>query len=244
MSQATKNDIDKAKEYLRRRLSAEVSMEHYLDRKLSEAAKEIVSLACKRSIPPTLFSFSYDPFLTFEVDRIINKITDEIEEYDLLLATKTDREDKSVLLAYANRDINGVSYRQRLENYTLRFKLELQDLIGAGLLLGMAKSKLTNVVLSAYKRPYTNSIASDREHKGQSSYSRLLLLTRHTIADTWMHADMEYHRRLGAIGFIPYRGSSYPCDTCSDHAGRFHDFAEPYPPFHPRCVCYAVPIYQ
>lgn len=240
----SKADIEKAKAYLRQRLDAELRMEHYLDSVLVKAAREIVELAYKRSIPPTLFSFNYDPFMAAEIDRVIKKLTAQIEEYDFLMATSTPKSDKKELLPYINREIDGITYSERLNNYTSRFKLELQDYIAAGLALGLPKQATAREIVRTYKKPYWGTIISDREHRGASSYTRLLLLVRHTIADAWMHADMEYHIRNGAIGFITYRGSSYPCDLCSDYAGVFHTFVEPYPPLHPSCKCYAIPVYK
>lgn len=236
MVQPKQSDIAQAKEYLRRRLAAEVSMEHYLDRKLLAAAREIISLAYGRRIPPTLFSFEYDPFLSAEVTNIINALVDEIEEYNILVATITDREDKGALVPYIYREIDGATYRDRLNLYGTKFKLELQHFIAAQMMLGFSKTDTSQHIAAEYKHL--------KEGKGYASYPRLLTLTRHTIADAWMHADMEYHLRRGAIGFITYRGSSYPCDTCSDYAGRFHTFAEPYPPLHVRCCCIAVPVYK
>lgn len=244
MRNPTRNEIADAKSYIRRRLSAEVSMEHYLDRQLLKAANEIISIAYNRNIPPSMFSFQYDPVLSYEVDRIIRKLLSDLEEFNYRMATATDKEDSDTLLLYINREISGFTYHERMVVYTSRFQSEIQNFIGAGLLLGWGMDKVLKSYRESYKTPYANTIMSDIKHKGMSSYNRLLVLTRHTIADAWMHADMEYSRRMGAIGFIPYRGSNYPCDTCSDHAGRFHDFSEPYPPFHPRCVCYAVPIYN
>ena len=218
-------------------------MEHFLDRVLLNAAKEIVSLAYSRNIPATMFSFNYDPFLAVEVDRIIRKLIQDIEEYDFMLALSTDKSDESVLRPYMNREIGGITYQDRLFSYANRFKLEMQDLIGAGLMLGYGITKMKEAVSKSFKKPYINSIASDKPHRGQSSYHRLLVLTRHTIADTWMYADMEQAIRKGAIGFYSFRGSSYPCQLCNDMANRFHTFEEPYPPYHPSCMCYAVPVY-
>lgn len=236
MVQPKQSDIAQAKEYLRRRLAAEVSMEHYLDRKLLAAARKIISLAYGRHIPPTLFSFEYDPFLAAEVTNIINALVDEIEEYNLLIATMTDREDKDALVPYIYREIDGATYRDRLNLYATKFKLELQHFIATQMMLGFSKTDTSQHIAAEYKHL--------KEGKGYASYPRLLTLTRHTIADAWMHADMEYHIRKGAIGFISRRASNYPCQLCDDMARVFHTFAEPYPPYHPHCVCIAIPIYQ
>lgn len=244
MIQPKQSDIKEAREYLRRRLAAEVSMEHYLDRRLIAAAKEIVEYAYSGNIPPTLFSFQYDPFLAYEVERIIRILIYEIEDYDFELADSTNRNEGKTLLSYITREIDGFTYHDRLALCSNRFRDEVEQFIKAGLVAGLTKYALESVIAKSYKTPYKNTIISDVEHRGFTAYPRLLLLTRHTIADAWMHADMEYHLRRGAIGFITYRGSSFPCDLCSDYAGRFHTFDEPYPPLHNNCKCYAVPIYK
>lgn len=244
MTQPSKTDIEEAKKYLRKRLSCELSMIAFLDARLLKAAKEIVSLAYKRNIPPTMFSFEYDIVLSHEVDAIIEKLTEEIREENYTLALSTNKTDKGLILEYITRDINGSSYSDRLKLYTDRFKMELEDFLVGGLMLGYSAYKTMDLIRKSYKDPYNNSVTSEYKRKGFTSYARMSLLVRHTIADAWMYADMEQAIRNGAIGFISYRGSSYPCSLCDDNAGRFHTFAEPYPPYHPHCVCYAVPIYN
>lgn len=242
--QPKESDIRNAKDYLKRRLDAELGMEHYLDRRLLAAAKEIVSLAYRRNIPPTLFSFGYDPILSREVNSIIYALVDELEEYNERLALKTDKSDKDTLLPYIHRDIDGITYGQRMDNYCTRFKMELQDYIAVGLALGLSKQSLIEEVNRTYKQPYKGSILTGTEHKGQSSYSRLKTLTRYTIADTWMYADELWMQRKGAIGYLVFRGSSYPCQVCDDQTGWLHTFMDSFPLYHPNCCCYAVPIYN
>lgn len=238
------SDIREAKEYIRKRIEAELSMEHYLDFVLMRSAKKIVELAYKRSIPPSMFSFNFDPFMASEIDKVILELLYDIEDYDIKMATATEKADDNTLLPYINREIDGITYNQRLSNYTTRFKLELQDFVTAGLVAGLSQQDLLTEIRTSFKKPYTSSLLADTPHFGQSAYTRLLVLTRHTIADAWMYADMESARQRGAVGFFSYRGSGYPCQLCDDMANRFHTFAEPYPPYHPRCVCYAVPVFN
>ena len=243
--QPTTSEINDAKQYLRRRLNAEMSMEHRLEALLMQAAREIVAFAYERNIPSTLFSFQYDTLLTYEVDRIIARLRQQIEEYDILMATSTDKAERSDLLSYIYRDIDGYTYSDRLTLYTDRFKQELQLFIAAGLVAGFTKEQTISEIAKGYKQPYKGTILADKPHpSGFTSFTRLLILTRHTIAEAWMHADMEQAIRGGATGFITYRGSNYPCDVCSDYAGVFHTFAEPYPPLHCNCKCYAIPVYS
>lgn len=182
MAQPRKIDVEEAKEYIRRRVAAEVSMEHYLDRKLLAAAREIIELAYSRNIPPTLFSFEYDPYLAMKVRDVIRKLIEEIEEYNYFMAVSTDRADKNTLLPYIHREINGSTYHDRLNLYTTKFKLEMQHYIAGRMMLGFSKTDAKQHIAAEYKHL--------KDKRGYSSYKRLLLLTRHTIADAWMHADM------------------------------------------------------
>lgn len=243
MNNPSEYDIIAAKEYLKKRLSAENSMEHFLDSILLKAAREIVSLCYRANIPPTLFSFSYDPIISLQVNRIIAQLEDDIYEMNMELALKTDKDDRESLMPYFDREINGITYSDRLHAYTSNFKKELQEFILVGLVVGMGEQKLKDHIRDSYKIPYKKGVISDKPHKGYSSYERMQLLTRHTIADVWMYAQAEWMRKNGAVGYMVYRGSSYPCAACDDNTG-YHPITEYTLPVHPRCCCYAVPIYN
>ena len=242
MKQPNSSDILEAKEYIRKRLDAELAMEHYLDRQLLKAAREIVSLAYSYNIPPTQFSFDYDMVLSFKVSQIIAKLKTLIEEYDIMLALSTPKMEEETLTEHIFREIDGITYSQRLNTYTNKFKSELESFISAGLIAGLSSSGLTNEIKKTYKHPKQGSIISDKV-KGFSSYSRLLLLARHTIADAWMYADGEWMRKNGAVGYMVYRGSSYPCSVCDMTVG-YHPINDYVLPVHPNCMCYAVPVYK
>lgn len=239
----TNKDIGAAKEYLRERLSRENSMEYFLDRSILHAAREIVDLCYSSNIPASVFSFDYDPLVSMEIKRIIAELEDELYEYNMALATENSKEDKNVLLLYATREINGASYEDRMHVYASKFKMELQDLIKAGLIASMGIQQMKDYIRAVFKRPYKGTIISKYPHKGFSSYERMKLLTRHTIADTWMHADHEWMLKNGAVGYMVYRGSSYPCSVCDMNVG-FHPINIETLPVHPNCCCYAVPIFQ
>ena len=191
MNNPSENDIAAAKDYLKKRLSAENSMEHFLDSMLLKAAREIVTLCYKANIPPTLFSFSYDPIISLQVNRIIAQLEDDIYEMNAELAMKTDKDDREILIPYFDREINGATYSDRLHTYINNFKKELQEFILVGLISGVGEQKLKDNIRESYKTPYKKGIISNRPHKGYSSYERLQLLTRHTIADVWMYAQAE-----------------------------------------------------
>ncbi len=95
MRQPTSKEIEEAKDYLRQRLNAELSMENNLLAIMYQAAKEIVAVSYKYNIPPSLFSFSYNKELQQEVEAIITNLRELIEDYTetLAVANHTDEEE-------------------------------------------------------------------------------------------------------------------------------------------------------
>ena len=62
----------------------------------------------------------------------------------------------------------------------------------------------------------------------------------------WNEHDWRTAKGLGALGYYIERGSSYPCDTCEDHTGRFFkiDDRENIPQYHRNCRCFVVFVYD
>lgn len=236
----TNKDIKAAKEYLLERLRAERSIVLHTNNLIDEAVKQIVELAYKYNVPVDNFSFEDNPALSLEVDFIINNLIDTLEEYTYTLATYTDLEEDDILIPYINRDIQGKTFQERMEEKKTSFKTEIGEILKIALLLSLTKTNAIEEALNAMK---TVSRVIKPNIKGMRTFHSLILLERHIIADTWMYASERDMIRRGAIGFYSYRGSSYPCQTCDDNRG-FHTFADPFPPYHNRCCCYAVPVFN
>ena len=48
----------------------------------------------------------------------------------------------------------------------------------------------------------------------------------------------------GATGWYSVRGSDYDCDYCDSMAYIVHPITEMFEAYHPRCMCYPVPVYN
>ena len=66
----TDKEIEEAKEYLRQRLDAELSMRTNLQIVMIEAAKQIIDISYRYKISPELFRFSANRQLQEEVDEV------------------------------------------------------------------------------------------------------------------------------------------------------------------------------
>ena len=91
----TDKEIEEAKEYLRQRLDAELSMRTNLQIVMIEAAKQIIDISYRYKISPELFRFSANRQLQEEVDAIILSLLEIIEDYTYTLAVATHEDNKA-----------------------------------------------------------------------------------------------------------------------------------------------------
>lgn len=264
MKQPTNKEIEEAKDYLRQRLNAELSMENNLLAIMYQAAKEIIAISYKHNVPPSQFRFSYNEELQQEVDAVIANLRELIEDYTETLSVATHTDEKEHIIAFINRESHGQTLSERMDTYTTRYKKELEVAIASGLLLNVSEDKLLSSIKESRKAPLFNQHIRKAISKGNpvisrleipetygvghtnSSFTALNNLTNFAIAEGWMDYFALIAQRNGAIGFMSFRGSSYPCQQCDDETTYFHIFSngDPVPPYHAHCCCYIVPIYE
>lgn len=213
----TDKEIEEAKEYLRQRLDAELSMRTNLQIVMIEAAKQIIDISYRYKISPELFRFSANRQLQEEVDAIILSLLEIIEDYTYTLAVATHEDNKDAIITCITRESYGKTFTQRAREYVDRFskgypiisRLGVQESFGVG--------------------------------RTVSSWTALSDLTEYAVAEGWMkHWELQA-KACGAVGFFVMRGSSYPCNICDDEVG-FHVEWDKLPPYHGHCKCFAVPV--
>lgn len=264
MKQPTSREIEEAKDYLRQRLNAELSMKDNLLAIMYQAAKEIIAVSYKYNVPPNQFSFSYNKELQQEVETIIANLRELIEYYTETLAVATHTDEEEQIIAFIKRESHGKTLVERINVYSIQFKKELEVAIASGILLNVTEDKLLSSIKESRKSPLLNQHIKQATSKGfpvisrlkvpetygvgrtNSSFTALDNLTNFAIAEGWMNYFAMIAQKNGATGFMSFRGSSYPCQQCDDETTYFHIFSngDPVPPYHAHCCCYIVPIYE
>lgn len=259
----TNKEIEEAKDYIRQRLNAEQSMSDNLLAIMYQAAKEIIAASYKHNIPPSQFSFSYNEELHKEVESIIDNLRYLIQDYTETLAVSNHTDEKDHTIAFINRKSYGKTLVSRIKEYTTQFRKEIEASIAAGLLLSVVERSLLTSIKSNRKSPLLNPYITGTASKGYSVIQRLKVpetygigrtnssftaidgLTRFAIAEGWMDYFALTAKKNGAIGFMSFRGSGYPCQQCDDETTYLHLFSngDPIPPYHGHCCCYFVPQY-
>lgn len=253
----TETQIREAKEFLLKRIDAEISAERNIRKYMSDAAMEIVSISVRYRIPPRLFRFSADKNLEMEVDRVLGELKDKIVYATERLSVYDREDDMDGILSFMGMERFGKTFRERDSIYVNRYKYELEAAVAAGMLYGKAKEEISDAIKVNLESPFNNEDIKGSFGKGMaatriksrgisygagrsnSAYNMIRYLSRNEIASAWMWWYGMDASRNGARGFYSFRGSSYPCALCDDMAG-YHRIDEFRYHWHPNCRCFFV----
>lgn len=258
MKQPTKKQIQDAKDFIKLRLQAEISMQSHLEELLVQAAKEIIDISFKYDIQPAMFRFSANENLKRDVSEVLRKLRELIYDYTETLSVYDRKEERDAIVDFINREDHGKTLSERIGIYCNRFQYEVEAAIAAGLIAGIGKDKIKNSVKSYLNAPYANPFfkrAADNGGaaatriktdgvsygvgKSNSAYNSLNTLTRFAVGSAWMLFWGLEHKDKGYTGFYSYRGSSYPCSYCDSMVG-YHPISDYQNQWHIRCCCYFV----
>lgn len=238
-------DIEAAQTYLKKRLDAELSMDYNLQIVMRGAAKRIVEICYSYNVSPQSFYFNANTKMQMDIDAVIQWLYDVILDYFETLAVTQDSDHKDEVLAYILAKFHGQTFEQRLNSYVGKYRNELEILIGAGLIVGLTKTALTQSISTNLLNPWGNEIVKEAQVSAPSygkgvptaMYSAISNLTRNGIGRGYMYDRHLSATENEAVGFMTFRNSTYPCDICDDYAIDFHPMGDTIPPLHLHCVC-------
>jgi hypothetical protein len=267
----TEADVRTGKNYVLRREQNARGLSSLIDALLKDSAEEITRLCYQYNVDPKdfLISSKYDEKLFEQIAQILDNLEDEILdivlEYSMRCTESENR--KSALLPWilmlgrGNRNL-----RQTLEKRLLSFSRDLEAMIVAVRLakydmakaITRIKSNLHAVyvmpeMLAAFKQASklkatyikTKGVKHGNVGSSNSEANNIERFAKTTLQMAWMRNQRLNYEEKGAEGYAVLRGSSYPCDLCDSKVG-WHPITdtESFPPQHPSCVCYTVPIFK
>lgn len=253
----TENQIQEAKRFLQTRIEAEISVKSNIEEYMIKAARKIIAVSQKYDIPARLFRFSSNESLKEEVNEIIRELKDDIIYATETLSVYNRGEEKDSILAFLNTERYGKTFKQRVKEYTNRYKFELEAAIAAGIFLGKTSDDTLSIIKRCLSAPYNNPDIKNSFGKGlyatriktkgisygvgksNSAYNLITTLSRNGIALTWMWWYGKQALKNGSTGFYSFRGSSYLCALCDDMVG-FHPIQDYKYQWHVNCRCYFV----
>lgn len=249
----TQKEYEDAMELLRQRLRNELSMTHDIESLFDEYAEYIIA---------ALSNGATEADIELLIEDLILRIMDDCRT---LAVDEHEVDDSTLALIF---DGDEMSVEERVKRRARTFLDEVTTAFSAGEILQMDDASILASVKESMEHPWDNElikevrgmiergeVAGDVEYyeerhygKGVPVSSRLDMefITASAVAETWNEWEWKSALNGGAKGYYIVRGSSYPCEECDSHTGRFFDIndKEHLPQYHRSCKCFVVYCYE
>lgn len=255
-----------AKQFILKRIQAQDSINNAAKKHLLSAAKDIVRMAWRYHSQGQRFQFSKNSVLNARIEARLKEmrkaITKDMEALAVYAADEySEKEDKAEdeddAVAFLYLPFNDRSLNQLLQEYSDRFKHELEAVIAAAFAFAVTERAL-NALLTAgmqniyswplFKRALSRGgfsairLARGIPNYGNGQYRQavnsIVRLVTDTVGRTWMWFLGVIHKRQGYRFFYSRRGSSYPCRTCdAEQAAGVRPIEEYTGLYHNNCKC-------
>ena len=261
----TDADIANAKKWTRLRNENAARLSSLIEKRLQEAAEELVKIGYKYNCKPEDFQFSFDKNLREDVAKVMNDLEEDImelvEEYSLNETEDKDRRN-NILLPWllALHAKNTKNLRGTLHERIRQFLFDTEAQIAAMKLVKYNQTKAISRVISTLHAVYGSPevqaafkmksaaryIISKGNHEGNKGLSSSGAVTIEKFGDmtarmAWSRSQYEEAKAENKAGYFCFRGSTYPCAPCDDVCRVFHPIEEGMVlPVHGHCCCYAV----
>lgn len=266
----TQEDIRAAKQFILRRNEYARLLEGKVDECLADAAEEITKICYRYNVDPMTFSISsqYNEQMMQEISDVMDEAEADILSLIYEYSTQaTDNSDHISQLAawIATLGRGNRNLQDTLDGYLYKAMKDWEAAIAAmryaELAMADAVTKIKNYLHGIYTMPEVRSafnIANDFNATyirsrgvmaggvglSNNGSTNVTNMARITLQMAWMREQGIEFNESGAAGYYVLRGSGYPCSLCDDAVG-FHLMTDMsfFPPIHPHCCCYVVPIY-
>lgn len=223
-------------------------------KRMDVAVAAIVALCWDYRSPD--FSFSDHIALLREANKILAEMSDGIlsdaekrAKLALAEAELQDYEEESI--EYAESEIKGENSLFRLDRQADHLRDLLAGWLAVAAYLGLTQSQTIKNFWTYLKNP---SLSKDWRALGRKvpswgkGYPIDILTGLTVIGQDLINRGFQYARiqdfgAKGAVGYRTIRQSGYICPLCDEMTERIWPLDFVALPYHPRCVCKAIPVY-
>lgn len=215
------------------------------------------------------FVFSFSGKINTAVNHELVALSDEVLEYidsecNVALAQNDEVEqvDRAAALTYIRRPVDGKTMVERADEYSSLLKVQLEGYIAAGLEEDLDADEIALTYLLHIESPDAAEIirkarshaalfaamfiVAPRLSRGPGNYSSPMAnfkrLCQTSVIECYDYAVIYALKQQGFTHYHVLRGSNYPCAICESMANRTYPIENVVLPFHPNCVCFAVPV--
>lgn len=204
------------------------------------------------------FSFADFPELDAKVNEILVQMSDGNLSDAEIRAKKAMAEEE--LQDYEDEAIDFVEGEER-NGESVLFRLDrradhLKELL-AGWLAVAAFASLTKTRVMRDFWTYLGNVIASKDWRdsgtpipkwGRGFQANILrgitVIEQDTINRAFQYARVQQFRERGAIGYRTIRNSSFHCPYCDEMTHYIWPLDEVVLPYHPNCVCVAVPVFE
>lgn len=238
---------------------------------INEYVHKIVSAAILFSHLGVKFTFASNDNLDKKVNYMLVQCSDDIKALiekaastALLQIKDISDEDIQSALDYVNRENNGSTITDRLDEYASNMKYMLEAYIAAGMAENASANEIANQYIMWMNNPYSSPMMRDAAKHRFDFVAPLILslgytlgsgryispvantkrITTYSIAEGYNYAKLEIFRRDSRIiGYRTFRNSSFPCEVCDELTKTIHPLIDLVLPAHPACICGMYEVY-
>lgn len=238
---------------------------------INEYVHKIVSAAILFSHLEVKFTFASNDNLDKKVNYMLVQCSDDIKALiekaastALLQIKDISDEDIQSALDYVNRENNGSTITDRLDEYASNMKYMIEAYIAAGMAENASANEIANQYIMWMNNPYSSPMMRDAAKHRFDFVAPLILslgytlgsgryispvantkrITTYSIAEGYNYAKLEIFRRDSRIiGYRTFRNSSFPCEVCDELTKTIHPLTDLVLPAHPACICGMYEVY-
>lgn len=238
---------------------------------INEYVHKIVSAAILFSHLGVKFTFASNDNLDKKVNYMLVQCSDDIKALiekaastALLQIKDISDEDIQSALDYVNRENNGSTITDRLDEYASNMKYMLEAYIAAGMAENASANEIANQYIMWMNNPYSSPMMRNAAKHRFDFVAPLILslgytlgsgryispvantkrITTYSIAEGYNYAKLEIFRRDSRIiGYRTFRNSSFPCEVCDELTKTIHPLTDLVLPAHPACICGMYEVY-
>lgn len=238
---------------------------------INEYVHKIVSAAILFSHLGVKFTFASNDNLDKKVNYMLVQCSDDIKALiekaastALLQIKDISDEDIQSALDYVNRENNGSTITDRLDEYASNMKYMIEAYIAAGMAENASANEIANQYIMWLNNPYSSPMMRDAAKHRFDFVAPLILslgytlgsgryispvantkrITTYSIAEGYNYAKLEIFRRDSRIiGYRTFRNSSFPCEVCDELTKTIHPLTDLVLPAHPACICGMYEVY-
>ena len=223
--------------------------------RVAEAVSAIIDLCWDYREPG--FSFSGHLALLREVNRLLARMSDGIlsdcERRAAIAIAEAELDEYSYdALGFSEDGVDGETVLFRLDRQADHLRDLLALWLAAAAVSGLTKEETVRKFWAHIGNPSASKewreagLTNPKWGKGYqiNVLDGIVVIGQDMINRAFQYARIQGFRDGGAVGYRTIRQSNYDCPLCDDMCERIWPIDYVALPYHPRCVCKAVPVYE